>query len=66
MRISVVRLVSGLLRFILMTNQEELIKELKILQDKMIEMGGNKPPPDPKFYYTEYGTVVYENGYSWF
>lgn len=47
-------------------NQEELIRELTILRDKMIEMEENKPPPDPKLYYTEYGTVVYEDGYNWF
>lgn len=47
-------------------NQEELIKELKILRDKIIEMEENKPPPDPKLYYTDYGTVVYEDGYNWF
>lgn len=47
-------------------NREELIKELKILRDKIIEMEENKPHPDPKLYYTEYGTVVYENGYNWF
>ncbi|CAH1066666.1 Uncharacterised protein [Acinetobacter phage MD-2021a] len=47
-------------------NQEELIRELTILRDKMIEMEENKPPPDPKLYYTEYGTLVYEDGYNWF
>lgn len=47
-------------------NREELIKELKILRDKIIEMEENKPPPNPKLYYTSYGTVIYEDGYSWF
>lgn len=47
-------------------SQAELIKELKILRDKIIEMEGNKPPPQPTFYKTEYGTVVFEDGYSYF
>ena len=47
-------------------NQEELIRELTILRDKIIEMEENKPPPDPKLYYTDYGTVVYGDGYNWF
>lgn len=47
-------------------NREELIKELKILRDKIIEMEENKPPPDPKLYYTSCDTVVFENGYSVF
>ena len=47
-------------------NQEELIKELKTLRDKIMEMEENTPPPDPKIYYTSYGTVIYEDGYSGF
>lgn len=47
-------------------SQEDLIKELKILRDKIIEMEENKPPPQPVIYSTDYGTVVYEDGYNWF
>lgn len=47
-------------------NQEELIKELKILRDKIIEMEGNKPPTQPVLYNTDHDTVIYEGGYSWF
>lgn len=47
-------------------NQEELIKELKILRDKIIELEENKPPPQPALYSTDYGTIVYEDGYNWF
>lgn len=47
-------------------NQKELIKELKILRDKIIEMEGNKPPTQPVLYSTDHGTVIYEDGYNWF
>lgn len=49
-----------------MISQEELIKELVVLRDKIMEMDENKPPPDPKLYYTSYGTVIFEDGYNWF
>lgn len=47
-------------------NQEDLIKELKILRDKIIEMEENKPPPNPKLYYTTYDTVIFEDGHNYF
>ena len=47
-------------------NQEELIRELTILRDKIIEMEENKPPHQPALYSTDYGTIVYEDGYNWF
>ncbi|HCH8414762.1 TPA: hypothetical protein NNQ18_004572 [Salmonella enterica] len=47
-------------------NQEELIKELKILRDEIIEMEENKPLTQPKLYRTDHGTVVYEDGYNYF
>lgn len=49
-----------------MISQEELIKELKILRNKIMEMDENKPSSDPKLYYTSYDTVVFEDGYNYF
>lgn len=47
-------------------SQEELIKDIKILRDKIIEMEENKPPPNPKLYYTTYYTVIFEDCHNYF
>lgn len=66
MRTNVELLVNGLLKFILMISQKELLKELIILRDKIIEMEENKPLSNPKLYHISHGTVVYVDGYDWF